>query len=92
MMFMHYLVSVIFFLNELSRKNTKLDINIDHHRIFSKLITPLLLFLFNKTSEAPLSEFWLIELLLFATNLFLSNELLCVLLLKECQYFCLAFS
>ena len=54
-MFMHYLISVIFFLNELSRKSAKLDINIDHGRMFSKLVTPLLLFMFNKTSESPLS-------------------------------------
>lgn len=53
--FMHFLLTIVFFINELSKKNTKLDMNIDHNSLFSKLITPVLLFIFNKTSESSLS-------------------------------------
>jgi hypothetical protein len=85
--FMHFLLTIVFFINEISKKNTKLDMNIDQSSVFSKIITPILLFIFNKTSESTLSEFWFIEFLVFATNLFVSVELERILLLKECQYF-----
>jgi len=48
--FMHFLLTIVFFLNEISKKNTKLDINIDQNTLFSKIVTPILLFIFNKTS------------------------------------------
>jgi len=47
---MHFLLTIVFFLNEISKKNTKLDINIDQNTLFSKIVTPILLFIFNKTS------------------------------------------
>lgn len=53
--FMHFLLTIVFFLNDLTKKNTKLDMNIDHNHLFSKIATPLLLFIFNKTSETALS-------------------------------------
>lgn len=53
--FMHFLLTIVFFLNDLTKKNTKLDMNIDHSSIFSKIVTPLLLFIFNKTSQTTLT-------------------------------------
>lgn len=53
--FMHFLLTIVFFLNDLTKKNTKLDMNIDHSSLFSKIVTPLLLFIFNKTSQTTLT-------------------------------------
>ncbi len=75
MIFMHLLLIIVLFLNELTKKNTKLDMNIEHSSVSAKIITPILLFVFNKTSENPLSEFLFIELLIFATNMVISVEL-----------------
>ena len=87
MIFMHLLLIIVLFLNELTKKNTKLDMNIEHSSVSAKIITPILLFVFNKTSENPLSEFLFIELLIFATNMVISVELQRIVLLKQCQYF-----
>jgi hypothetical protein len=84
---MHYLVTIVLFLNDLSKKNTKLDINVDHNTVISKMVTPLFLFMFNRTSNSPLTEFWLVEYIIFGANLLVSEEITRILLLKECQYF-----
>jgi len=50
MIIMHFLLIIALFLNEFSKKNIKLDINVDSNSAFSKYVTPLSLFIFNKTS------------------------------------------
>lgn len=47
---MHLLLIFIFFISELSKKNTKLDMNIDQNSVFSKMVTPSALFIFSRTS------------------------------------------
>lgn len=83
---MHLLLIMALFLNEFSKKNTKLDINVDSNNVFSKYVTPLSLFVFNKTCAATPNHLWYLEFAIFALNLFLSSELNRILLLKECQY------
>jgi hypothetical protein len=57
MIFMHFLLIHVFFINEITKKNTKLEMNIDHNNVASKIITPILLFIFDKTSENSLNEY-----------------------------------
>lgn len=84
---MHYLLIMILFLTDYSKKSMKLDISLNSNTTFSKFITPLTLFIFNKTCKDNHSDFWYIEFALFAANLFISSEISKVLTLKECQYF-----
>lgn len=86
MIFMHFLLIIALFLNEFSKKNTKLDINVDSNNAFTKYVTPLSLFIFNKTVETDFSQFMCLQLAVFSLNQFLSSELNRILLLKECQY------
>lgn len=58
--FIHFLIYIIMFFSDNSKKSIKLDIIVDQNNIFSNIITPALLFMFNKTSESSLSEFWFI--------------------------------
>jgi hypothetical protein len=83
---MHFLLIMALFINEFSKKSTKLDINVDSNNVFSKYVTPLSLFIFNKTCKNTLTQVWYLELAIFALNLFLSSELNRILLFKECQY------
>ena len=87
LIFVHFLLITMFFVNDASKKNTKLDVNIDHVNLFSHLVTPLSLFIFAKTSHYELSEEWLIEVFAFASNLFVSLEIEKILLMKECIHF-----
>ena len=84
---MHYLLIMALFLNDFSKRGMKLDINVDSNNIFSKFVTPLSMFIFNRTCELNELDFWSLELVIFGINLFISSELNRILLMKECQYF-----
>lgn len=70
---MHYLLIMALFLNDFSKRGMKLDINVDSNNLFSKFVTPLALFIFNRTCHLPQLDFWSLELLFFGGNLFLSS-------------------
>lgn len=72
LIFVHFFLIMMFFVSDASKKNTKLDVNIDYVNLFSHLVTPVSLFIFAKTSHNELTEEWLIEVFAFASNLFLS--------------------
>lgn len=84
---MHYLLIMALFLNDFSKRGMKLDINVDSNNVFSKFVTPLAMFIFNRTCELNELDFWGLEMLVFGLNLFISSELNRILLMKECQYF-----
>ena len=73
MVVMHYLLIMGLFLHDFSKKNSKLDINVDSNNMFTKYVTPLSLFIFNKTSTPhSYHSFWHLELALLAVNIFIS--------------------
>lgn len=82
LIFVHFILIMMSFISDASKKNTKLDVNIDHVNLFSHLLTPASLFIFAKTSHSELTEEWLIEVFAFASNLFLSLEIEKILLMK----------
>lgn len=82
LIFVHFFLIMMFFVSDASKKNTKLDVNIDHVNLFSHLVTPISLFVFAKTSHYELTEEWLIEVFAFASNLFVSLEIEKILLMK----------
>ena len=84
---MHYLLIMALFLNDFSKRGMKLDINVDSNNVFSKFVTPIAMFIFNRTCDLNELDFWALEMLIFGLNLFLSSELNRILLMKECQYF-----
>lgn len=84
---MHFILIMVIFLNEFSKKNIKLDINVDSNNLLPKFITPTTLFFLAQTNSLHPQEFWYLQLPFFAANLFISSELNRLLVLKECQYF-----
>ena len=64
-----------------------MDINVDSNSIFSKFITPMSMFIFNRTIEGIDADMWYLQFVLFGVNLFISSELNRIMLMKECQYF-----
>lgn len=84
---MHFILIMVLFLNEFSKKNTKLDINVDSNNLFPKFLTPTTLLLLAKTNSLHPQNFWYLQLPFFVANLFISSELNRLLVLKECQYF-----
>lgn len=69
---MHFVLVMVLFLNEFSKKSTKLDINVDYNNV-TRFVTPLSLFIFNKTCHPRHSDFWYLEGAFFALNLFIAS-------------------
>jgi hypothetical protein len=55
---MHFLLITALFLNEFSKRGMKLDINVDSNNIFAKFVTPLSMFLFNRTVQLQEGDLW----------------------------------
>ena len=55
---MHFILIIGLFINEFSKRGLKLDINVDSNSIFAKFVTPISLFIFNRTCEPSHLDFW----------------------------------